>query len=70
MKNKIIETLGIKVLTESLGNPFVFFRLYNQAAKMENNNNPIFTEESIRLLSELEKCHQRNYRTSQRCQIV
>lgn len=55
MTNVIIGKLGKSVLIEQVGNAFAFFRLYNQAAKMEGSDYPIFSEKSINLLSELEK---------------
>ena len=55
MTNLIIEKLGKRALIEQIGNPFAFFRLFNQAAKMKGNDYPIFHKKSINFLSQLEE---------------
>ena len=60
MTNAIIDELGRETLIKEVGNPFAFFRLYNQVAKMKGSNKPSFSEKSMRLINKLEKKYVKN----------
>jgi hypothetical protein len=54
MTRAIIENLGKNELLKHVGNPFQFFRLYNQAAQKDTERYPAFSEESLKLIKHLE----------------
>ncbi len=54
MTNIIIEQLGKDILIEVTANPFAFFRLYNNAAKIKADNTPYFSEKTMKIISGLE----------------
>ncbi len=54
MANTIQEELGREALIREVGNPFAFFRLYNQAA-IKKRGVPSFSEEAMSLISSLAK---------------
>ena len=54
MTNIIIEQLGKDILIEVTVNPFAFFRLYNNAAKIKADNTPYFSEKTMKIISGLE----------------
>ncbi len=49
---------GKAYLLEDFGNPFGFFRRYNQAARHSSKNHPVFSRESMKILHALEKEHE------------
>ncbi|MHA1401493.1 MAG: DUF5700 domain-containing putative Zn-dependent protease [Candidatus Heimdallarchaeaceae archaeon] len=51
----IIKENRVKPLIDNIGNPFSFFRLYNEAALADREDLPIFCGKSIQLLEELER---------------
>jgi hypothetical protein len=55
MANAILEKLGKDHLVEHVGNPFAFFRLYQQAAETDQGRHPTFSEESMELIETLER---------------
>jgi hypothetical protein len=54
MANTIISEKGEKAVVADIGNPFVFFRLYNEAAGLKADGAPVFSEKSMIILGELE----------------
>jgi hypothetical protein len=54
MSKIILENQSREYLLEDIGNPFAFFRRYNEAAKESVFEVPVFSAKSIKLLSELE----------------
>lgn len=55
MANTIIAEKGEKAVKTRIGNPFAFFRLYNETARLKADDTPIFSEKSMRVLNELEE---------------
>ena len=55
MSNLIIDQLGKDALIKEIGNPFTFFRLYNQGADKKGNEAPTFSEKAIRFIQSLEE---------------
>lgn len=53
MTNVVIEKLGKEDLVEKAGNPFAFFRLYNNAAGIDSMH-PYFSEKAMNVIEELE----------------
>ncbi len=53
MTNVVIENLGKEELVEKAGNPFAFFRLYNNAAGIDNRHTT-FSKKAIKVIEELE----------------
>jgi hypothetical protein len=54
MANVILEELGSVALKDHIGNPFRFFLLYNEAAGRRGGDTPIFSDEAVALVRELE----------------
>lgn len=54
MTNVIIERAGKKELIKKAGNPFAFFRLYNQTAMADECDIPKFSDDAMRYITELE----------------
>ncbi|MCB0753097.1 MAG: hypothetical protein KDC52_16610, partial [Ignavibacteriae bacterium] len=55
MASLILETIGKRDLVKCVGNPFEFFKLYNQAAKKSNGRYPSFSNESIKVIEQLKR---------------
>lgn len=55
MANAVSEDAGPECLVEDFGNPFSFFRRYNVTASGSGGKYPVFSEESMQLIGELEK---------------
>jgi len=54
MANLVLETLGKDVLVESVGNPFRFMTLFQEAAKRLGQTNILFSEKAMALFHGLE----------------
>jgi len=59
MVSVLLESSGLTCLMEDFGNPFSFFRRYTEAAKHSNGKYPLFSPESISLITELEERYAR-----------
>jgi len=55
MADAIKEKPGKEKLVQSAGNPFEFFRLYNQAARLNKEKYYVFSEKTMNLLNRLEE---------------
>jgi len=55
MANNIISEKGKAAVVADIGNPFAFFRLYNEAAGVKPNDTPVFSGKSMIILRELEE---------------
>jgi len=54
MTKAIFDHLGKEKLLKELGNPFQFFRLYNQVAQKNTDRYPTFSEQSMKLIKNME----------------
>ncbi len=55
MANLILEEKGKGALTEEVGNPFAFFRKYQQVAKAHPGDAPVFSSGAMRVISDMEE---------------
>ncbi len=55
MANLILEEKGTKALAEEAGNPFAFFRKYQQVAKAQPGDAPVFSSGAMRVISDMEE---------------
>lgn len=55
MATTLLENAGAECLVEDFGNPFAFFRRYNDMARNSKGKYPTFSDTSLQLIGELEK---------------
>lgn len=55
MTGIIIDELGKEELINKAGNPFAFYSLYNRAAEKAGGDTPIFSEEALQAINDLEE---------------
>jgi len=55
MANLIVEELGKDALVSVVGNPFAFFRLYDEAAGKKGGGMPRFSKKALAFIGDLEK---------------
>jgi hypothetical protein len=54
MTRAIIDHLGKEALLKEIGNPFQFFRLYNQVTQEHPDKYPTFSHKTMKLVKDLE----------------
>jgi hypothetical protein len=59
MAETIVSTLGRAALVRTAANPFAFFRVYNEAARRNQQATPLFSEAALRFLASLEQRYAR-----------
>ena len=60
MANTLLENEGPESLVEDFGNPFAFFRRYNNMAHNSRGKYPVFSDKAIQLIGELEERYGRD----------